>query len=78
MEDFYGKLTVLLVCGVFSLIACLFSGYSILQHLRHYTQPNHQRHIVRILLIVPVYAIYSWFALMFYEYQVYFSILRDW
>jgi len=77
MDPFYGKLTILLVCGFFSLVACAFSSFSIFQHLRNYTQPVHQRHIVRILVIVPVYAVYSWFALLFYPYQVYFSILRD-
>ena len=52
-------------------------GYLIVQHLRFYTRPTHQRYIVRILLMVPIYAIYSTLAIAFWEFQVYFALLRD-
>lgn len=52
-------------------------GYLIVQHLRFYTRPTHQRYIVRILLMVPIYAIYSTLAIAFFQYQVYFALLRD-
>jgi hypothetical protein len=49
-------------------------------HLRFYRAPNEQRHIVRILFIVPIYAFDSWLSLLFFtneEYYVYFDTVRD-
>ena len=49
-------------------------------HLRYYSSPNEQRHIVRILFIVPIYAFDSWLSLLFFtneEYYVYFDTVRD-
>ncbi len=34
--------------------------YLTVQHFRHYTKPEYQRHIVRILCMVPVYSISAW------------------
>lgn len=65
----------------------LFSPFShsffppqIYMHLRYYSSPNEQRHIVRILFIVPIYAFDSWLSLLFFtneEYYVYFDTVRD-
>lgn len=49
-------------------------------HLRFYSSPNEQRHIVRILFIVPIYAFDSWLSLLFFtndQYYVYFDTVRD-
>lgn len=52
----------------------------IYMHLRFYSRPNEQRHIVRILFIVPIYAFDSWLSLLFFtndQYYVYFGTIRD-
>lgn len=52
----------------------------IYMHLRYYSSPNEQRHIVRILFIVPIYAFDSWLSLLFFtndQYYVYFDTVRD-
>lgn len=49
-------------------------------HLRYYSSPKEQRHIVRILFIVPIYAFDSWLSLLFFtndQYYVYFDTVRD-
>ncbi|KAJ3608352.1 hypothetical protein NHX12_025400 [Muraenolepis orangiensis] len=49
-------------------------------HLRFYRAPNEQRHIVRILFIVPIYALDSWLSLLFFtndQFYVYFDTVRD-
>lgn len=49
-------------------------------HLRFYSSPREQRHIVRILFIVPIYALDSWLSLLFFtndQYYVYFDTVRD-
>lgn len=52
----------------------------IYKHLRFYNNPNEQRWIVRILFIVPIYAMDSWISLLFIDkegYYVYFNAVRD-
>jgi hypothetical protein len=63
--------------GIAAFIACFLSFYLIYQHLKNFNKPNIQKHIVRILVMVPVYAIDSWFSFRFYRYGVYFDVLRD-
>ncbi|CAB1338257.1 unnamed protein product [Coregonus sp. 'balchen'] len=66
--------------GFFVWTALLFTCHQIYMHLRYYSSPNEQRHIVRILFIVPIYAFDSWLSLLFFtneEYYVYFDTVRD-
>lgn len=49
-------------------------------HLRFYSSPREQRHIVRVLFIVPIYAFDSWLSLLFFtddQYYVYFDTIRN-
>jgi hypothetical protein len=39
----------------------------IAMHTEYYTQPKLQKHVIRILLMVPIYAVDAWFALRFRE-----------
>jgi len=60
--------------------ALFLTGYQIFQYLRYYTNPAEQRWIIRILFIVPVYALTSWLSLLFFSYNnfyVYFNAVRD-
>ncbi|XP_042201068.1 transmembrane protein 184ba isoform X2 [Callorhinchus milii] len=68
------------VSGLFVWAALLITCHQIYMHLRHYSSPNEQRYIVRILFIVPIYASDSWLSLLFFtndQYYVYFDTIRD-
>ncbi|CAG04497.1 unnamed protein product, partial [Tetraodon nigroviridis] len=68
------------VSGFFVWTALLLTCHQIYMHLRFYSSPREQRHIVRILFIVPVYAFDSWLSLLFFtndQYYVYFDTIRD-
>eukprot|EP01112_Ceratiomyxa_fruticulosa_P016568 TRINITY_DN5031_c0_g1_i1.p1 TRINITY_DN5031_c0_g1~~TRINITY_DN5031_c0_g1_i1.p1 ORF type:complete len:494 (+),score=86.23 TRINITY_DN5031_c0_g1_i1:318-1799(+) len=65
------------VAGVFVITSVVISIYLINKHLKYYTQPNHQRYIVRILCMVPIYGVYSLLSLVFNTYQLYFAFIRD-
>ncbi|XP_020288669.1 transmembrane protein 184B isoform X1 [Pseudomyrmex gracilis] len=68
------------IAGIFVWVALFLTCQQIYQHLRWYTNPTEQRWIVRILFIVPIYAIYSWVSLLFFNsesYYVYFFTVRD-
>lgn len=64
-----------IVSGVFSFLAIILSFYLIIQHLRNWTVPGHQRHIVRLLLMVPVYAIDSWLSVRFKSASLYLDVV---
>jgi transmembrane protein 184B, putative (fragment) len=42
--------------------------------------PSEQKYIVRILFIVPIYALDCWLSLLFFKdnYYIYFDSVRDW
>ncbi|XP_029934500.1 transmembrane protein 184ba isoform X1 [Myripristis murdjan] len=68
------------VSGFFVWTALILTCHQIYMHLRFYSSPNEQRHIVRILFIVPIYAFDSWLSLLFFtndQYYVYFDTVRD-
>ena len=52
----------------------------IYKHLRYYTVPAEQRWIVRILFIVPIYALNSWISLMLFQNEnlyIYLDTVRN-
>ncbi|XP_024141232.1 transmembrane protein 184ba isoform X2 [Oryzias melastigma] len=68
------------VSGFFVWTALILTCHQIYMHLRFYSSPREQRHIVRILFIVPIYAFDSWLSLLFFtndQYYVYFGTIRD-
>lgn len=46
-------------------------------HLKHYNRPLLQRQVIRIIMIVPVYAAGSLMSLLFDHYSLYFNTIRD-
>ena len=51
--------------------------YEVALHLEYYSRPALQRHIVRILLMPPIYALDSWFCLRFAEARTYLTPVRE-
>lgn len=68
---------VLTSIGVLTFLSCAISFYLIYQHVNNYTRPPQQRYIVRIVIMVPIYAVLSYISLFIYEYQTYLAIFRD-
>ncbi len=67
-----------LVAGICALLAFLIICWVVFNHLLSYASPAVQRPMVRILIMVPVYAIDSWLSLVFKDYAQYFDLARDW
>ncbi|GAU97931.1 hypothetical protein RvY_09149 [Ramazzottius varieornatus] len=68
------------ISGACTFAALFITCFQIYKHLRYYNNPNEQRWIVRILFMVPLYALDSWISLLFIEgegYYVYFNAVRD-
>ncbi|XP_010329913.3 transmembrane protein 184A isoform X1 [Saimiri boliviensis] len=68
------------VSGIFVWTALVLTCHQIYLHLRSYTVPQEQRYVIRLLLIVPIYAFDSWLSLLLlgdHQYYVYFDSVRD-
>lgn len=56
-DGFTRKDQLILIGGLFVLAAVPISVWHITQHIIHFTKPILQKHIVRILWMVPIYAL---------------------
>jgi len=66
-----------IVSAICAAIASILSFYLMYRHLTNYTMNLHQKHIVRILMMVPIYSIDSFLSFRFYWLAVYFDVARD-
>eukprot|EP00842_Homolaphlyctis_polyrhiza_P003750 jgi/Hompol1/4376/HPOL_003628-RA len=67
----------LAVGAVLALFTTALSLYLTFRHFQFYTRPKFQRPITRILLMVPTYAICSWFSFLSIESAIFLDLVRD-
>ncbi|KAH6671668.1 organic solute transporter Ostalpha-domain-containing protein [Halenospora varia] len=67
----------LIIAAACALLSILVSFYLIFMHATHYTKPYEQRHIIRILFMIPVYATSAFLSFRFYWHAVYFQVISD-
>ncbi|KAM4710114.1 transmembrane protein 184C [Discoglossus pictus] len=65
------------IAGIFVVMTIPISLWGILQHLVHYTQPELQKPIIRILWMVPIFSIDSWVALKYPNIAIYVDTCRE-
>nr|XP_033796197.1 transmembrane protein 184C isoform X2 [Geotrypetes seraphini] len=65
------------IAGIFVLMTIPISLWGILQHLVHYTQPELQKPIIRILWMVPIYSLDSWISLKYPGIAIYVATCRE-
>ncbi|KAK5577700.1 hypothetical protein RB653_002645 [Dictyostelium firmibasis] len=72
-------IVMLSIGSFFALGSIIIAVILILQHFIHYNKPNHQKYIVRIIMIAPIYAIHSLLSLYFKRqfWALFFDISRD-
>ncbi|RPD56533.1 DUF300-domain-containing protein [Lentinus tigrinus ALCF2SS1-6] len=68
---------ILLVSGLCTVVATFVSAMSILMHLKNYRKPHLQRQVIRIMLMVPLYAIASFISLFSLEAAFFIDVVRD-
>ncbi|OLL26551.1 Transmembrane protein 184 [Neolecta irregularis DAH-3] len=70
--------TAVNICAaILTFVACALSAISMWYQLKNYRKPLLQRFVNRILLMVPLYAICSWFALSSFILADIFDPIRD-
>ncbi|RWS01887.1 Transmembrane protein 184C-like protein, partial [Dinothrombium tinctorium] len=62
---------------IFAWIAFFVAIYEIAQHLIHFNKPYLQKYVIRILWMVPIYAMNSWLALTYPPVAIYLDTLRE-
>ncbi|RVX75716.1 hypothetical protein B0A52_00072 [Exophiala mesophila] len=67
----------IILTGVASLVATLLSFLSIWLQSKNYRKPLLQRYVIRILLMVPIYAASSWASIVSLKAAFYLDPLRD-
>ncbi|KAL4063857.1 DUF300-domain-containing protein [Scleroderma citrinum] len=70
-------LPVLVFAGVSTFVAVVVSGISIWLQLRNYRKPLLQRMVIRIMVMVPLYAIASLISLFSLEAAFFIDVIRD-
>lgn len=65
------------VSGAMSALAIVLSTHLMARHLLHWSDAAAQLSIVRIVMMIPVYALMSWLAILFGQFAIYFDLIRD-
>jgi len=63
--------------GSFVFLTIPVSMWEIAEHLHHYTNAAEQKHVVRILWFVPIYAVDSYLAMVFKDLAIYINTARE-
>jgi Organic solute transporter Ostalpha len=63
--------------GVMVLGTLVLSFRLVYLHLSHWYMPEVQKYVVRIVWMVPLYAVQSWLSLRFHEARIYIDAIRD-
>lgn len=67
----------LYISGICGIIATVVSMGLMFMHAIRYSRPVEQRHIIRILFMVPIYALVSFLSYYYYVHATYYEVLRD-
>ena len=66
-----------IIGGIFALVAIGMTLVQIIQHFVHKTHPPSQKRIMRIIAMVPIYAITSWISILFFESAIYMDFIKS-
>ncbi|CAI6336954.1 unnamed protein product [Periconia digitata] len=67
----------LILSATFGAIAVVVAFFLIMKHANHYLKPYEQKHIIRILVMIPIYAVVSFLSYLNYRHAIYFELIRD-
>jgi hypothetical protein len=65
------------ISGAFTLLSIILSGWIIWTHLLYNPSAGIRKHVIRILMMVPIYGLTSYLALVFNDRKLLFETVRD-
>ncbi|CAN6239632.1 unnamed protein product [Urochloa humidicola] len=77
VETYAAPTWAILISGFFMLFSVSLSMYLIIEHLSAYNNPEEQKFVLGVILMVPCYAIESYVSLVNPDTSVYCGILRE-
>ncbi|KAK6503193.1 hypothetical protein TWF481_008223 [Arthrobotrys musiformis] len=66
-----------IICAIFAVFTTGITLYLMQRHALNYTRPDEQRHVIRIVLMLPVYSVITTFSYAYYWWAIYFEVIRD-
>ena len=69
--------SAVIIAGLCTIVSVSLSLHLIRSHLRNYVKPQRQRYVIRILWMVPIYAVESFLSLCFIRVAILFEVPRD-
>ncbi|CRL02494.1 CLUMA_CG015334, isoform A [Clunio marinus] len=76
-DGFEKKDQLILIGSLFVFCALPVSFFHFSQHLKHFNKPILQKHIIRIIMMIPVYSLDALFGLIYPRYSLYVDGLRE-
>ncbi|GAB4853089.1 Protein laz1 [Ancistrocladus abbreviatus] len=76
-SDYTAPLWAVLIAGAFVIVTLALSLYLLIEHLSAYKNPEEQKFLIGVILMVPCYAIESFVSLVHPSISVDIEILRD-
>ena len=77
LDLFIESSLALVIAWTTALIAVALTMYEVYRHLQYYNLPLLQRQIVRVVLMVPIYAVGSAWSLSMPQWSIYLATVRD-
>jgi hypothetical protein len=68
---------IAIIGGIFAIVSAAMSLVQIIQHFAHKSHRPSQKRIMRILGMVPVYAITAWLSLLFFNAALYMDFIQS-
>ena len=68
---------IAIIAGVFAIVSIGMTFVQILQHFLHKTHHPSQKRIIRIIAMVPVYAVTSWISILFFQSAIYMEFIKS-
>ncbi|CAF1373577.1 unnamed protein product [Didymodactylos carnosus] len=77
LDPIHEQHAFIIIAGIFACISSSMTLYQVLDHYRHYVHKPSQKRIIRILFMVPIYALTAWFAIAFMESALYMDFAES-
>ncbi|OQR73076.1 transmembrane protein-like [Tropilaelaps mercedesae] len=71
------RMQAFLAAGIFLMMTLPISLYEIAGHIGNYSKPYLQKHVIRVLWMVPIYSINSWISLGWPKGGFYLDVVRE-
>ncbi|KAK5579329.1 hypothetical protein RB653_009011 [Dictyostelium firmibasis] len=69
--------SVFSVSSIFCLLTFVISFHLMLNHFKFYSKPDHQRYIIRIIFMIPLYSVLTLCTVLTTNYKIYLELVRD-